>query len=79
MFERCTVFNLEELNIMRLILFYEVILAAKKGELQRLQGFYIRPLPVSLLYGQVNVEGETPQIAIIRRFQRKNNNTQHFR
>lgn len=79
MFERCTVFNLEELNIMRLILFYEVILAAKKGELQRLEGFYIRPLPVSLLYGQVNVEGETPQIAIIRRFQRKNNNTQHFR
>lgn len=64
---------------MRLILFYEVILAAKKGELQRLEGFYIRPLPVSLLYGQVNVEGETPQIAIIRRFQRKNNNTQHFR
>ena len=64
---------------MRWILFYEVILAAKKGELQRFEGFYIRPLPVSLLYGQVNVEGETLQIARIRRFQRKNNNTQHFR
>ena len=53
---------------MRWIIFYEVILAAKKGELQRFEGFYIRPLPVSLLYGQVNVEGKTLQIAIIRRF-----------